>query len=355
MSPIVLLAFFLLPGCAGLNEWLTADPETDYPSTPACGATAADVTGVVSAPVNGIVRTDLVVTGTASHPGGLAIRAVTVAGVAATNTGFNFSTWSVTVPIGVLVAEATPTAEDPDVGTASIIADASDACEQTDTIDEIVGVQVDLTPVSEVEELSLALVTALPDGVAYLPSDGSYPVMLQVTANADAVGASVNLTASAGTFSGADATGAVVLGGDGVAAATANVQYSAAGDGPVLLYASADDQIAALALSAAGTPTLVPSNGELLAGQSTQVTALSDGTIARCIATASDAGVFTADSGNVDLLGAWGAPVDGNGDGSPEITVAVGADATTAATLVLTCEDVYGQASSAEFTFTPQP
>lgn len=340
-GPLTLLA--LLAACAD-DPRLAASAD--------CGA-PADVQGTLVVDATGIVRDDVHVTGTALHPDGLLIRGIAVEGVPATAIGFNFATWEATIPVAVLVASAeiAATGVAPPSGLARLSAVATDACGAQDEVATAEGITVDLTPDTAVESLTLSLANAaeLPEGVDYLPADGSWPALIRVVANAAAAGSRFSLQASDGDLSGPDEGNLMLLSGDGASEAEATALLTLDDEGPVVVTATGDDVVATLALTGVGAPALVPAGGTLEAGDTVRVTVLTDGTVDTCLATSSATGAFTASSGGVDLLGAAGEVGDLSGDGRPDVDVEVAATWEGEADLTLACVDVYGQSASAVF------
>jgi hypothetical protein len=333
---------------------LAFDDEGRSPAAAACGASPADVTGTVNYLASDApLRSDLSLTGTASHPDALAIRQVRVAGVAATQAtaNDNFASWRVSIPLRTLL-DLSEADEDGVTGTARLSVVSTDACGDEDEIVAPLEVRVDLTPDSDVDRLALKLANEdqLPtSGRAYLPADGSYPGLVEIRANADAAGASVTLDATSGDLAGVDGSGRVFLGGDGASDATAFVLFEADGAGLVQLTAASEGIVAAMTLRVHGAPSLLPAGGSLDAGTTVRVSVVTEGMLRDCEARPVTPGTFLVTSGAADLVAAPSAGQDLSGDGYVDIDVTALQGAASGATLSLTCEDVYRQWSAVTF------
>ncbi|HEU4729893.1 MAG TPA: hypothetical protein VFT22_18480 [Kofleriaceae bacterium] len=324
-NPVLLLALFLAAGC---------DPD---PSAPDCTPEASVTGRVISGPTDQLVDKDLRVRGVAAHSRGLAIRRILVAGIAASNDGFNFDNWSATLPIDTLAGMAR-TATPVTIGVSAI-----DACERTFALDSFM-VNVDPTPGVRVTELKIA--SQISSGLDYIPANGSVPALLTITGNADAAHAVVTLSASTGTFTGAPGN-QVTLEGDGSAPATATVLYAATtpSSEAVLITASAKGQLAQTSVRVAGPPTLIPGSATLAPGQDVAVTVQTQGTVQACQATPAQG--ITITSGG-DLMAIPGG-IDSNGDHLIDITILAADPLTAAASSTITCRDPYGQFSTGTY------
>jgi hypothetical protein len=326
---LTLLALAPLNGC-------DSDPDqTD------CAVAGTITGGVVSGRTDQLVDTDLRVRGVATHSEARTIRRILVAGIAATNDGFNFDNWSVTIPIDTLAGMTTANAP------VTIKVIAVDACQRTFELDSFM-VNVDATPGVRVTSLELAV--GISSGLDYIPANGSVPAVLTITGNADAAHAIVTLSATPGTFTGAPGN-RVTLQGDGTASAVATVLYSAttATSQAVLITATAKNQLASTTIRVAGPPTLLPSSATLESGQHVGVTVLTQGTVDEC--QASPARGLSITSGG-DLMKTPGG-VDANGDQLIDIDVTADAPLAEAASSTVTCRDPYGQASTGTYSASP--
>lgn len=313
------------------------------PSAPACDVAGEVTGGVIAGPTEQLVDADLRVRGVATHSEGRTIRRVLVAGIAATNDGFNFESWSVTLPIDTLAGLARGAGAAVTIEVAAI-----DACERRFELESFT-LNVDPTP--GVRVTSLAIARAISSGLEYIPASGAVPALLTITGNPDAAHAIVKLSASAGSFTGAPGD-QVTLQGDGAAAATATVLYSASTptSQAVLITATAKEQIAQTTVRVAGPPTLLPGSASLAPGQEVAVTVLTQGTVQAC--QASPAQGLSITSGGQDLMATPGG-VDVNGDQLVDIRVEAAPSLTGAVSSTVSCRDPYGQASIG--TYTAQP
>jgi len=320
--------------------WLAACEDT--PTELECENSTAVVTGqVTSGETAQVVSRDLTVRGTAQHGGNLTIRQVLVAGIPATNGGFNFETWSAIVPVGALAA--LPVGED---GRSTVEVKATDACLRTHTLTTF-AVRVDPNP--EVEVQSLDLGVTLPGSESYLPATGSIPAVLTLTANAEAANATVTLTAPLGTFQGTN-NNQLLLAGDRQSPARGNALFIPGAPGTVVITATAKERTDVATVKVAGPPKLVPSGATLAPGQTVRVTVLTEGRIAACQAT--PAAGLTVTSGTVDLTSTPGAE-DVTQDGFIDIDVSAASDAATAASASISCRDPYGQSVTGTFALAP--
>lgn len=339
MKNFAFLLLALLPACGDSDSAETPD------ATSRCSAaTAGQVTGtIISGPTARIVRSEIVVRGTASHSEGRAIRNIRVAGVRATNDEFNFGAWSVTLPISLL---ATLEGSEGDADRVTIEVVAEDSCDSEFAIDSF-DITVDRTPEVVVERLDLAV--GYPTADNYLPASGQVPGTLTITANPDATGAVVDLSSASGTFTGTQG-GKATLGGDGTSDATVTVLFSSDTAGELLVTATAEGEVGAAVVRVAGPPSLVPSSATLGAGQEIPVVVLTEGAVPTCQAT--PAQELTVESGGANLMEAP-AGTDTTGDGKVDIQVSA-ADTLTAATeTTITCSDPFGQFSTGTYSGSP--
>ena len=302
------------------------------------------VTGEITRGVQGrAVEGDLVVSGSAVHPGGLAIRSIEVGGIQAENLGFNFDRWSATIPLDQLQALSAAN----EGGPAEIVVRAVDVCDVTSPIGSF-PVEVDDNPGVEVASLVLSVV--IPGGESYIPATGDVPALLTIEGNAEAAGAFVQLTASAGDFQGSEG-GATFLVGDGVEPSAATVFFSATDSGVAVITAASEGQLAQTFVTVAGEPTFIPARGSLSAGQTLVVAGLTEGRFARCSATPSAAFEVIADG--VDLVREPQEFEDGDGDGRVDIEIVAAEEVLDPDEVTIICHDVYGQVNSATFTVEP--
>lgn len=310
----------------------------------------SDITGsATSAAGTTVVRDTLTVTGTAFHPEGRAIRSVTVGGLPASNTGFNFETWRVDLPIEQLLSLDS----DAD-GSVALTVSAQDACDHpTPQITDPLTILVDRTPGVVVE--SLDLMATIPSGVSWVPADGSVAATITVTANADAADALVSMSSGGGTLAGLT-DGAARLAGDGTSPATASLLFTSTTPGTALITASADGVLDSVTVLVAGPPELVPgtqpSGVYLSPGQSLPVTVWTDGEVDWCTAYGASPTDIPVTTGGATLYGAQAAS-DTTGDGRPDIVVGPVADLSAAASVEVYCCDRYDQCGSATYAAAP--
>lgn len=338
MTMRIILVLVSLVGCAQTEEELV------------CEGTLDVVVKELQAEGD-ILRDDLPVMGTASHSGGFAIRSITIGGVAADNTGFNFSTWEALVPIEALTALArtTPaktddTTGEPLTGIADLAVLAVDACGDSHVGSAVDPVEVDLTPEDVIEQGALTVTLTNDDGRDYVPANGSWLTTVTVTAPVDATGVEVTLQSGDGTFIGTldgnvttltaaqDATQAVAWLDPSTSSAQAFVSAVAGG-------ATAYGWIAVV-----GAPTLAPSSGNLSPGDSLTVAVRTDGDIDTCSVSGAGSDLLSAEHAGTPLSGEDTQVADQDGGGT-EIVVAADPEAKSSATLSLTCCDVYDQCS----------
>jgi hypothetical protein len=306
-----------------------------------CGAVSPVFGEITRGIQSDAVGADLIVSGTAVHPNGLAIRNIAVGGIQAENSGFNFDRWTVTLPFDQLQALAALNAEG---NTATIDVSAVDVC----NIESDLGsFEIDVDDSPGIEVASLAIGVVIPGDENHIPVGGDVPALLTIEANPEAAGASVLLTSSAGTFQGVEEGGAVTLVGDGLNPAAATVFFSASEPGVAVITAASEGQLAQTFVSVAGAPSFIPASGSLSSGQSISVAGLTDGRFATCSATPSEAFEVRAD--DVDLVRQPQDFID-NGDGRVDVVITAADEVLESDEVTVICVDVYGQANSATFT-----
>ena len=327
---VLLLSWLVLASC---GEAPVFEPE--------CGAVSPVFGEITRGIQSEAVGVDLIVSGTAVHPNGLAIRRVEVGGIQAENSGFNFDRWSVTLPLDQLQALAAVNA---DGNTATIEVSAVDVCGIKSDLGSF-EIEVDDSP--GIDVLSLALGVVIPGDEDHIPVGGDVPALLTIEANPAAAGAAVVLTSSTGTFQGTGEDGGVTLVGDGVNPAAATVFFSASDPGVAVITAASEGQLAQTFVSVAGAPTFIPASGSLDSGQSISVAGLTEGRFATCSATPSQAFEVSADG--VDLVREPQAFSD-DGDGRIDVVVTAADEVPDSDEVTVICVDVYGQVNSATFT-----
>ncbi|HZS38907.1 MAG TPA: hypothetical protein VFF06_18870 [Polyangia bacterium] len=295
------------------------------PSTPKCPAdkSMAQIVGTAqfTTPQTPL-DSDLVVTGTAQHQQGLAIRQVLAEGVEATNTGFNFSTWTVTVPVATLAASAV-------MGQTTLVVNAVDSCDATAQIFRSMPFAVTVTPGIRVTQLDATITP--PDTQGFIPSNNTIPAVLQITANPEAAGAVAQVGASIGTIQGAP-SGTVTLSGDGKMPASASLLFVSNKAGNALITVSAGNLTRARPVLVADAPNLIPASATLGAGQQLTVSALSQGNVQSCQISTGGAGL-TATATKMS-------------ETRTDIAIKAAATAASGTALQVICLDAFGQQSS---------
>lgn len=282
---------------------------------------------------------DLELAGSVRGPSDVAIRSVFVAGTPAERGSFNYGTWTATVPFQRLTQLHEP-------GSTEVSLDlrAVDACGREFTATKALRIPVAFE--------TLDANPSFPGGSSYLPADGTSAVTVRVTANADAAGRVVRVEASTpGTLTNLRGD-LLTLTGDGTTPAEGVFDYRPAGlrDGVATLTISGGGQATTVTVPVASPPSLLPSQGTVVAGQSLRVSVVSRGEVRGCSAL-TPLGV-QASSGGQDISAAEAA-VDDNDDGYPDIVIAVAEELAAAALVTISCRDVHGQQGTARFTATP--
>ncbi|MCB9682186.1 MAG: hypothetical protein H6733_12035 [Alphaproteobacteria bacterium] len=338
----IVATFVAVSGCQAIGPG-----EIDCTLLAARGFTTT-VTGSIQAGVpSDWVTGDLTVKGTMSSDVGIA--SATLGGVAVTNGGFNFDTWSATVPIDLL--RTLPV--DPATGTTRLELQATTVCPAA-TVTAVDHRDVLVTPVTGRPVGGLEVEAALPTW-CYLPVSGAAEAILDVCADADADGASVSVTVVNGTLDG-PADNAVVLdvgGSDVCAEAGATVYVRATAARPVVTVRATAAAPTLLRFDAAGSPTITAPAG-VPAGATRSGWVATDGTLASCRWFEDTDGAFTITlDGEPPVDGVWSleppTPTDCASfapDAPRQLQVHATSEAPVGATATLTCTDVYGQRAS---------
>lgn len=349
----VLVLVTTAPGCQDVD--IIGVPPLD----PNCEA-GEPIIRFTSAPPTRPVEVDLAVTGSVEGFDGLAIHRVVVAGVSATNDGFNFDRWSATIPIATLVSLARE-AQVSDGGVpfdqALISVYIVDTCGRRHEQAESRQLRVEVLAGAGVVR-DLGIQVDAPGDATFIPADG----LVQATVTVDATEASatglVELTTSRGTFAGAGGgmSTTLVLQRVGMRA-RASALITSGDPGDLTITARAGVEMVSTTLIAASAPTIFPPGARLLAGQVTLVRVETRGALASCSASRSPGFRVTSMDETVDLTRALLGP-DPDAPGMLLIRVeAMSTDEDTAVTL--RCEDLFGQVGSAEFetlaTAPPEP
>ncbi|MCC6625726.1 MAG: hypothetical protein IT385_31110 [Deltaproteobacteria bacterium] len=299
------------------------------------------VTGTLEfdAPEQPLSRGDvLTVRGGAHHEDGLAIREVRIAGVSATRDEFNYKAFSASVPYQNIVSAAPLTAQ----GQVTFQAVAIDACGNRYPFAEAT-VDVDPTPSVAVDDLTI--VVSYPAERTFLPADGSTPALVTITGMGRAVGATVRVSASAGELKNVDDQGDVVLSAPvgTLDSGTATVLFYGTEPGTVTITALVENKLASELIVVAGPPELSPEDATMPPGMSLEVAVEAAGDEVRCRATQSADLVALVDGNPLD-----DEPVTLGEDRT--VVIEASPDALDAATIAVTCLDVYGQSGTGRYT-----
>jgi hypothetical protein len=338
-TPVTAAALALLAACAPVP--------TVCPSTEAVEGTVAGL------PDDGaVLRDDLELSGTTSHPGGLAVRNVYVGGIAVTpdETAFNLSSWTITLSHAMLASLA----DDDDLLTLPVT--AVDACGTVTALVDTRQFEVDTTVGVAVDDLQIDV--HIPLGESFVPADGSAFAVLTVSAADGADDAQVHLSTSVGGFydsseGDVDPEANVRLAGADGEPATAEVLLAGAElAGTALIVAESEGEVDTVDLLVAAAPRLSPAAFTLQVDQQLTVDALQDlGRIDTCRATVSAAGAFTVTADGVDLGG--GAAVTASADGGLAITVAA-TDTAAGQSVTVECCDAYRQCGTGTYAVDPE-
>lgn len=291
-------------------------------------------------PSNGgkTVRADMNVKGTADHTGDLTIQRITVGGIEVKKDGFNFNTWSVVVPLGVLL-DLPPD----DNGDRLVPVMATDTCFRDFTTD---------FPIRAALPIESIIVDAkYPDGEAYIPATGKFGATVTIAASPSAAGEKVTLQSSEGGVFAGSIGNQIGLAGDGKTDATATVLFTSTQVGDVFVSAKIDSLTSNVKkIRVVGAPALFPSTSSLIAKQTVRIAVVTDGRVESCQATPSK--YMTIKSGDVDLMAMPGA-TDVDNDGTIDIDI-TGADTVDMqSTVSITCRDPFGQTASGTYTVKP--
>lgn len=286
---------------------------------------------------------DFTLRGTLNVPADVTVYGINVNGAKAVNDGTNFDHWTVTLPLSLLANQAV----DGMVTLAPVVysncADAVALGTQT--------IPVDDTPAVAVNAINIAV--SYPNGQTFLPATAPVSADLLVTANKEALGATVSLTTTAGML----ASSEVTLTGDGNGMAAASVRFTSATPGVALVRATAKGRSGSALITVAGPPVFSIASATLQAGNRVTLTANSPGRITRCQATPATG--LRVLSGTNDLMTGT-TTLDQPDAGRVNLSVAVDGALTAAAETRVSCHDAFDQVAEAVFrgerqTTTPAP
>lgn len=288
---------------------------------------------ILSEPPVRPVTTEFVLRGTVSAPNDVTVYRIEVNGVAATNAGTNFSSWTASLPIQLLADQA-------EGGMVTLVPRLYTNCSATPLAPRELVIPVDDTPGIAVDEITKLEATP-PDNQGFVPATGMVTADVVIEANKEAVGASVALVAVGGMVSPA----AVTLEGNGVDPARASAKFWSTTPGVALLTATAKGRSRSTQVTVAGPPTFSAGPATLPAGNRLTSTVRSAGRIAYCVASPA-AGVHVV-SGTHDVMAGTSDLEQVPGGISLEVSV----DGTLAAATQTTvrCFDAYNQVGEALF------
>jgi hypothetical protein len=286
------------------------------------------------------VTGSILVTGIARHPRGLTIQRLLVGSVPATNTSFNFATWSAELSAAALARlAASPDAGSPEAVVIPIVAfDVCDVGAPRGKATFTASVQA--APQTRVTRLRVVRVAdgLRPEGTAPLTA----PVVLELRANLEASGVSVRLELSPGTSGATFANGAaqtsVTLLPSDTDEAIARVAVTGREPGTAVITALAGAVAAGVPVRFVGPPRVFPATQSPIPGQRVVVTALSDGEVSQCELSPATSAAFT-----VTGFDASGVATVGRQTAEFEIV----RTAATGPGLTVTCRDTFGQSSRA--------
>jgi hypothetical protein len=339
------LLFLILPWAAACDDVTQSPASIDCPSESGpFRLEDSRITGSVAfePPAEPLGRGDaLLVSGTAFHEDGLAIREVRVAGVAATRDDFNFGRWTASVGYEAIVTSAPTSAE----GQVTFEAVAIDACGKRYPFGAAV-VDVDPSPQIDVDVLSISV--EYPAERDFVPATGGASAIVTVSGSGRAAGAVVSVTVDRGELRGLDENGQVVLAAPSgeVESGTATLVYSGDEAGTATLVATVEDKLAVALVRVEGAPELSPRRATLVPGTSLEVD-VAGATDIRC--TASPSQDLTATHFDAPLSGEP-MTIEVDEGGRRVVVVEAAAEPLALETeVVVSCSDDYGQIGSGRY------
>lgn len=268
-----------------------------------------------------------------------------VVGVAGSNTGFDFSSWTASVPLDVLRA-----GDGSGSGLVTLSAEAISNCRQDgDSAISLSSAPFTVALGSNALKLGKPI---YPAATTYVPvATGSASVIdtaaiIPISANAAFANSKVVLTASLGTVT----PTSVTLDSNGSASAT----FSSASAGTAEIAGVLGSQTAVTFVNVIGAPTLLPFGGLLRANDTFAVTVFDPGgQVSSCAGSAGSAAALVASWRNA-IVGPGGISVGSDADGLVHLVVTSGSNAKPGDALTLSCQDVFAQQSgSATFVVGP--
>lgn len=273
---------------------------------------------------------DVTLSGTARQSKGLAIRRLTVDGVAVTAGRLNYATWSVVIPAASLgKVESGPPLE--------LAIEAEDACGSTFSSKETV------TLVAPLSGLDVTVTYPNPEA-PYLPATGDAQAIVRVSADASAIGAPVTVRSSdpALVFLGRENEQVTLQAAENEKAA-AQVLVSGEKAGTYTIEASGEGQSSLETVRIIGPALIFPGQATLGPGDTLDVNVITEGVVQSCQATPSAGITVTSGGQNIAITPAAD---DADGDGSIDLTVTTSDMATAPASVSVTCRDPFGQVTT---------
>jgi len=289
----------------------------------------------------------LLITGTAFHEDGLAIREVRVAGALATRDAFNFGRWTATVSYEAVVSAAPTTSQ----GQVALEAVAVDACGVRYPFAAFV-VPVDPTP--DIDVATLAVSVEYPQELTFVAANGTAPAIITIAGTGRAVGAVVRVQVDSGELRGLDEAGQAVLAGASgqLENGSVNLLYYGNAGGTATIVATVEDKLAVGLVRVAAAPSLAPRAATLMPGSSMSIEVSGQGDVTCSASAAPDLAITWTDV-TVDTEPTLIEPSEGGGR---ELVATATFEPTVEETeVVVTCSDAYGQTGTGRYRLVADP
>ncbi len=289
----------------------------------------------------------LIITGTAFHEDGLAIREVRVAGALATRDAFNFGRWTATVTYEAIVSAAPTTSQ----GQVPLEAVAVDACGVRYPFTTFV-VPVDPTPDIDVATLTVSI--EYPQELTFIAANGTAPAIIKITGTGRAVGAVVSVQVDSGELRGLDEAGQVVLAGASgqLENGSASLLYYGNAGGTATIVATVEDKLAVGLVRVAAAPSLAPRTATLTPGSSMSIEVSGEGEVT-CSASGSSELAITWAEVTIDTEPTLIEPAEGGGR---ELLATATLEPTVdESEVVMTCTDAFGQTGTGRYRLVADP